>query len=170
MTIVTSDFASPGTYYGQATVIGNSSVEVKFVVEVRRNDGIRFYFEEDDDIVAVKAFEDEDLVWKLTSGVYTTNTLNLGNKKLKIKYFTVGKIFEISWSLTTPVTGTNGDTGKRYPFYLKDASDLSAPRNAPSETQSISMFKVIFFIIAAIIAIAAAAFAGVYVNRYLFFR
>lgn len=182
MTIATSDFASLGTYYGVATVIDHPDVELDFAIDVRDNDGIRFYYENNnefdeinDNVIISKGYANETLSWTLSSNtgadIYTTTTLTLGAKKLRIKYFTDTKIFQIAWGYTTPVTGTSGETGKVYRMYMTDATYLSPVGNpaAPRSRGSLSLFKIIFFIIAAIVAIVAAIFAGIYVNRYIFF-
>lgn len=177
--ITTSDFCNPGVYYGEASKVDNLYTKVNFVVEVRRNKGLNFYFENNDDIIEVKAFADKDLKWKIkrvddddtNSKIvsYTTADLTMGSIYLKLRYVVAEGYFKLFWNSTTTLTSINGNTSKVYSYYLSDATELYASTTNPSNGSRISVVGIIFFIIALIIAIAAVIFTTVHLNRYLFF-
>lgn len=177
--ITTSDFTKPGVYYGEASKVDNLSTEVKFVVEVRRNKGVNFYFENNDNIIEVKAFADKNLKWKLkrvddddsNSRIvsYTTADLTMGGIYLKLRYIVEEEHFELFWNSTTTLTSINGITSKVYSYYLPDPTEIYTPSSSASKGSSISVVGIIFLVVSILICIVAAIFAGIYINRYLFF-
>lgn len=171
--ITTSDFAVPGSYYGETS---NNS---RFVIEVRRNKGITFYIEEKDyNITKSKSFTDKELRWKYEEAdsetepvYYKSQNLSLDVADLKFKYNVKNCNFEIILSKD------RGITSKAYTSYLKDINNLYPPVSNKflsskgvnkSDDRKTNIFNIILFIFAAILALGLASLSVYKAKKYLF--
>lgn len=168
--ITTSNFATPGSYYGEAYN------NLRFVIEVKRNTGINFYIEGKSNTTKFKSFSDKEIRWESildsNSSIvsYKTQELKIEEISFKLKYNLDESIFELYAQNNNSVI--TGFTSKVYLSFLKNINNLSPPNSiltSSAKNSTSNITKIIFFIIAFIVSLVLSGSTAYYfVNRLLF--
>lgn len=122
MTIITSSFCNLGCYFG----IEETSSK-PFVIEIRKNLGLTYYFTSDttNNIISVKHFNDDILLWTKDDENYASSILNLSsNTKVTFIYDKNTKRFSLQKKVDTNPSSTfiankffRGDIDKPWLLY-----------------------------------------------------